>query len=279
MDKFLSFAASFAVCWLFYDSVERAAFIYVRIQAVAQRIIRRRPIVEIAVVRQKNETGGYFEGENEIVGQSWRVFEGGFQARIVVTGGVGLLSVAFIILFASLRSLARINILNIASAVTAVWLAGLLHLTEISGSLRLGKIPLPTLVTSGALLALIFVALDIDVRGKAELNKVASLTCRIALHKTTPKIFRIVDALRATRSLAARRLALLPTASELFELTGRKDLRLRGSRLLPLTASLISESASPLSVKFAELSEILVDRPRRQPIDVTRSSIMRERTR
>lgn len=162
------------------------------------------------------------------------------------------------------------------------FLTGLLHILEVEGNLRLRQASLPTLATTGTalattgtLLALIFVALNADVRGKAELNKVASVTCRTALHEAVPKILRIAGAYRAIRNLAMNRLYFFPTRPELFELTGRKDLCWRVSHLLPLTASLIAESSSPLSVRLAQFSEDLID-PRWPPNVPLNSIIKRE---
>lgn len=258
VNKALSLAACAATRWLVYDFAGLVASIYVHIEAAVLRVSR--PPIQTSVLGRSNEMIDYYQLFGGVfIHRPVSVVKGLLASITLIT--IGLPAAVFSGVFAIVRRLTRINILNIASAITTLWISDLLHLRGIGGNLQLGQIPVSTLVIFGTLLALVFVALNIDVRGKAELNKVASLTCRTALHETTPKLFRIASALCEVRSLAIKRLASFPTASELFELTGRDDLcwRSLSSRLLPVTASLVPESASPLSVKLSQISECFVD--------------------
>lgn len=270
MHTVLDWTAGAAARWLiFYDFIGVPAPTYVRVEALVLRIMR--PVSQANVLGRNNEGIGGPEVFWVITPRPLGFLT--FLWGCISAFTIGLPAVILRVLFLALRSIARINISNIAAVVVAFWLTDLLHVPEFGGDMRLGQVPLPVLVAIGTLLALIFVALNADVRGRAELNKLASVTCRTALHEAVPKILRIAGAYRAIRNLAMSRLDSFPTKPELFELTGREDLCWRLLRLLPLTASLVTESASPLSVKLAQFSEDFIGP--QWPPNISRNSIIR----
>ncbi len=83
-------------------------------------------------------------------------------------------------------------------------------------------------------MALIYAALvNSDVRGRAEVNKNASVACRTALLKSVRSLKDIAEQLTNIRTLGLVRLRAFPTEADLAQFSGRPDLVWSGTRLLP----------------------------------------------
>jgi hypothetical protein len=138
----------------------------------------------------------------------------------------GFLSIALpTILFLTVRAMLRPRMVTFCALLLALWFADLLSpLLAAVGRVKIGDINLSVVVAAGTLLAILYAALNSDIRGRAELNKTASLACRTALHSSTNAMLDCADSLRAIREAAVRQLSRFPTNEELEQLTGRDDL-------------------------------------------------------
>lgn len=270
----LFFIASMGARWLIYSLISEMAEVYVSVEVFMIRIMS--PLVDTIIDFDAEDPVMEHEDE-EIKGFVERERLGLLSsiARAIVMYLL-IFPIAFTFAFLSglPRNLTRITTLNIASLIATLWLSGLLgKLSNIVARFPLSGITLSTLAASGTLVALIFVSLNSDVRGKAELNKVASLACRKALHESTPKFLRIADALETIRFRASKRLRAFPTDPELFAITGRNDLHWHGSGLLPLGMDPRFSSVSPA---FADWSTRKPRRKRRSIL--VRRDVMKERS-
>jgi hypothetical protein len=224
--------------YLFFDFAEPIANAYVRMEAMALRL--RVFTVTAAHMRLDNaasptiETLGRYTLAPLPLGvalNSLRV-----AAAMLLVIAVGFLRGVISIIWLALRPRWR----NLTALVLALWYSGLLiPLFRNIGQIQLGDIQLSVIVAAGTLLAVGYAAANSDLRGRAELNKTASVACRTALHGCTKSLLTVATRLTAIREAADNRLARFPTRVELHHLTGRDDLIWLGRSLLPEQAGLL----------------------------------------
>lgn len=155
-----------------------------------------------------------------------------------VAVALGLFSLGLLALgYLTLQAMLRPRPATFCALLFALWFADLLGpLLAAVSRVRIGDVNLSVFVAAGTLLAVLYAALNSDLRGRAELNKTASLACRTALHASTNAMLDCAAALRAIRDTAVRQLSNFPTTEELRQLTGRDDLEWRLFGPLPRDA-------------------------------------------
>jgi hypothetical protein len=138
------------------------------------------------------------------------------------------------IILTLLRDLTHLRLSAITAAAIAVWyIDGLLTSAIDSMRASITNVGPAVLVALGTLFAVVYAAANSDLRGRSELNKVASVTCRTILLESARPMLIVASRLESIRQLAIIRLAYFPTCKELHDLTGRTDLLWHGRLLLP----------------------------------------------
>jgi hypothetical protein len=91
-------------------------------------------------------------------------------------------------------------------------------------SLQLPNVQLSTVIAALTLVVLVFALANSDIRGRAELNKVASVECRLMLHRSVRPLLRMSEAMEAHAAARFDRFADFPTRETAQLLLGRVDL-------------------------------------------------------
>jgi hypothetical protein len=205
------------------------AWFFVKFEAVmfGTRLLRSRKPIIMALPRRRNLA----VSKNS----SWRTFARIYNAgRFVVISPLVAATSLFVAPFILVWKLVRITPVNIASLLTMLWYMGFLRkLLELASGISLGEIQLSVVLAAGTLFTFIYSIANSDVRGRAELNKVASLACRTALHSCTYPLLASANALHEIRIQCTRRLQRFPRRHEIKRIARRPDLEWRGRILLP----------------------------------------------
>lgn len=149
----------------------------------------------------------------------------------------------------------------VISALGAVWYAGksaslLGAMSAVSNVLNL---TVPVLLATGTLVTLVYAALNSDVRGRAEVNKAASVACRTSMLQALPCLRAIGEHLTVAGYQASVHAKLFPTAANISAFAQREDLLWRGISLVPKDAKgrLSDDLFEPIVLPGPKADEIL----------------------
>lgn len=145
--------------------------------------------------------------------------------RFVTMAPLVIITTALVAVGTVARNLVRPTPSNLMSWLATFWYLNLLHNPfQLASSIHLGDIQLSAILTIGALFAVIYSIINSDVRGRAELNKTASLACRTTLHGCTYPLLTVASALHEIRGHSSRRLQKFPRRHEIKRIAYRSDL-------------------------------------------------------
>lgn len=251
------------------DFAEPLALFLVKFEATIHRtrLARSRKALVLALPRRRNLSTHPTLSPQPITRRSnfFRFFA---MAPLVIMGG------ALATVVAAIRNLVKLTPINLISWLAALWYLDLLRKpVELASSTHLGDIKLSTLLAVGTLLAAICSVINSDVRGRAELNKTASLACRTTLHGCTYPLMTAANALHEIRNHFARTLQRFPRRHEVRRIAQGFDLEWRGRLLLPRGAFPISHTwrsskvLRPRLIRRFITEWVYVRRPLRQPGD------------
>ncbi|WP_156993281.1 hypothetical protein [Pseudonocardia acaciae] len=159
------------------------------------------------------------------------------------------------------RSFFRQRLLLLVAIFGALWCLGFPTLlvgplVQISGYIFESGVSLPTLLALGTLLAFLYAALNSDVRGRAELNKTASVACRTSLLRVITSLEGIEHRLARLRFNGISRLQVFPERGDIASFTGRDDFAWRGNKLLPRGSRWISTRKTANGSTLKEIIEV-----------------------
>jgi hypothetical protein len=263
LDKFARF--------VLFGLVKPIAQAYVRLESLAFRL--RLSHISVADIRISSKPPIVSPRERNLPGSPILFDPLSNGIRLVI--GIPLATIASVTYaaFQVVRGALRLRWRNLAALALALWYSSsFAPILEMLGLIRLGDIQLSVIVASGTLFAVGYAAANSDVRGRAELNKTASLACRTTLHGCTNSLLTGATGLANIRVVGQTRLAQFPTKEELRSLTGRDDLTWLWTTLLPVKANPLPPALSKIiNLNDAQVKAIAA--ARREPPSGADSSV------
>ncbi|WP_143267169.1 hypothetical protein [Amycolatopsis thailandensis] len=215
------------------DFTEPLAWFFVKFEATMfrTRLLRSRKPRLLALPRRRNLTAHAKPGPQIFTRLSNAI-------RFSTIAPLMLAALLLILPFMLAWKLVQPRVSSLISLLITLWYLGLLREPfELMNGIKLGNIQLSVVLAAGALIAVMYTIANSDVRGRAELNKTASLTCRLALHGCTYPLLMSSNALREIRIYCTRKLQKFPRRHEIKRVARRPDLEWRGRLLLPRGSS------------------------------------------